>query len=273
MSYPVHLLPDADKIKACLPSALTDMTVTVFDAVDSTNTEARRRLADHAPVPCLIVAHTQTGGRGRLGRSFHSPHGSGLYMTLAFDSSTALDRLAFVTPAAAVAAAQAISEVCGKEVSIKWVNDLYLSGRKIGGILTEAVPYEGGHHIILGIGINITTRDFPQGMRNPAGAVLTETEAPVDQSLLCARIVDRFMDLIAPENDQNRLAAYRSKLSMVGERVICTHHFPADGETAVPDGMEGTVMGVDEDYGLILRRDDGSVEILRGGEISVRATS
>lgn len=270
MSYPAHLLPNAAKIAADLSHLPNPIPVTVFDTLDSTNTEARRRLNEGARVPCLILALTQTGGRGRLGRSFHSPHGSGLYMTLVFDSPASLGRLTCVTPAAAVAAAEAISEVCGKEVAVKWVNDLYLAGKKVGGILTEAVSFEGGYHIILGIGINITTRDFPEGMRNPAGALLTETDPPVDQSLLCARTVERFMTLMAPENAQSCLAAYRSRLSMVGERVVCTHHFPADDETAAPEGIEGVVLGVDEDYGLILRLDDGSAQVLRGGEISVK---
>ena len=270
MSYPAHLLPDASKIKACLPPNLAAMDVTVCDTIDSTNTEARRRLAEGIRTPCLIVAHTQTDGRGRLGRTFYSPRGSGLYMTLVLESHTALDRLTSVTPAAAVATAEAISEVCGKAATIKWVNDLYLAGKKVCGILTEAVTFEGGYHVIVGIGVNITTCNFPEGMRNPAGAVLDEMDPAVDQSRLCARIIERVMTLVSPDNAAECLASYRQRLCFVGERVTCTRHFPKDGEACPTDGIEGIVMGVDEDYGLILRRDDNTVEVLRGGEISLQ---
>ncbi len=270
MSYPAHLLPDVSKIKVCLPPDLAAMGVTVCDTIDSTNTEARRRLTEGITTPCLIVAHAQTGGRGRMGRAFHSPRGSGLYMTLVLDSQAGLDRLTAVTPASAVATAEAISEVCGKEVTIKWVNDLYLAGKKVCGILTEAVAFEGGHHVIVGIGVNITTRDFPEEMRNPAGSVLDVTEPPVDQSRLCARIVERLTTLLRPENAAECLASYRQRLCFEGERVVCTRHFSKDGEAYPTDGIEGIILGVDEDYGLILRRDDGTVEVLRGGEISLQ---
>lgn len=270
MTYPTQLLPSVEHIKALLPPSLADMTVFVYDTIDSTNTQARRHLQQGISAPHLVVAHQQTDGRGRLGRSFHSPQGSGLYMTLVFDSSAPLERLTSVTPVAAVATAEAISQVCGKEVSVKWVNDLYLEGKKVCGILTEAVTFAGGHHIMVGIGINITTRDFPKGMRNPAGAVLGDNDPPVDQSRLCACIVQRFMESVSPEKAANCLASYRKRLCFTGERVICTRHFPADSEPLPPDSMEGIVMGVDEDYGLILALDNGTAEVLRGGEISIK---
>lgn len=269
MSYPAHLLPSAPHIKSCLPPELS-MNVTVFDTLDSTNTEAHRRLTQGLQAPFLTVAHRQTDGRGRLGRAFHSPRGSGLYMTLVFDSQASLDRLSSVTPAAAVATAEAISEVCCKEVGIKWVNDLYLDGKKVCGILTEAVVFESGYHVIVGIGVNLTTRDFPEGMRNPAGAVLSETDPPVDQSLLCARITQKLFKYLRPACADDCLTAYRSRLILLGERVIGTRHFPSDGEALSTDGTEGTVVGVDEDYGLILRLEDGTFETLRGGEISIK---
>ena len=269
MPYPVHLLPSAENITHFLSASMPSLSVTVLDTVDSTNTEARRRMASGAEVPQLIVALTQTQGRGRLGRSFHSPHGSGLYMTFAFDSPLPLDRLSSVTPVAAVATAKAISEVCDKEVAIKWVNDLYLDGKKVGGILTEAVTADGGHRVIVGIGINITTRVFPDGMRNPAGAVLAEDDPPVDQSLLCARIVELLTKLLRPENAQLCLSVYRERLCMVGQRVACHRHFPSDDEKDSDSGTKGILLGVDEDYGLILQQDDGRVQVMRGGEISL----
>lgn len=268
MSYPTTLLPSAERIEKHLLTQLDHTAVYVYDTIDSTNTQARRLIDEGASLPFVAVAHEQTAGKGRLGRSFHSPRGSGLYMTLGLDLLGELDRIATVTPIAAVAAAEAIEEICGKRPAIKWVNDLYLDGKKICGILTEAVPFEGGHHILVGIGINVTTRDFPAGLRNPAGAVLAEEDAPVDQSLLCARIIQKLLCGLLPERAEDSLRAYRERMAFVGERVICTRQFPSDGQP-ITDGTEGVLIGVDDQYGLLLRRDDGTVEALRGGEISL----
>ncbi len=265
-----HLHLNAEKIRPHLPKELFLMPVEVFDTIDSTNSEARRRLSQGLKPPFLMIALSQTQGRGRLGRSFFSPHGSGLYMTLVLDSQDQLDRLTVVTPTAAVAVAEAIADVCHKEANIKWVNDLYLNHKKICGILTETVAFSGGYHVMIGIGINLTTAHFPEGFRNPAGAVFSENESPADSSLLCARIVTKLIHYLTPEASKACLPAYRTRLCMVGERVICTHHFPGDGETAEEDGIEGIMLGVDDDYGLILQRNDGHIDILRGGEVSVK---
>jgi BirA family biotin operon repressor/biotin-[acetyl-CoA-carboxylase] ligase len=122
----------------------------------------------------------------------------------------------------------------------------------------------------VGIGINVTTRDFPEGLRNPAGSVLAENDPPIDQSLLCARIVEILSDLLRPDNAALCLKAYRKRLCMVGQRVICTRNFPADNEPLSDNGIQGILVGVDEDYGLILHLDNGTAEILRGGEISLK---
>ncbi len=268
MPYPITLLPSVESIKKHLPTRLDHTAVYIYDTIDSTNTQGRRLLDEGSPLPFLAIAHEQTAGKGRLGRSFHSPRGSGLYMTLGLDLLGDLDSIATVTPIAAVAAAEAIEDVCFKRPAIKWVNDLYLDGKKICGILTEAVAFEGGYHILVGIGINVTTRDFPEGLRNPAGAVLAEGDTPVDQSLLCARITEKLLRGLLPEHANDCLQAYRARLAFVGKRVICTRQFPSDGQP-IQDGTEGVLIGVDDQYGLLLCRDDGMIEALRGGEISL----
>ena len=269
MSYPKNLLPSEEKIRGYLLSEERTLSVYVYDTLDSTNTEARRRLAQGEVHPCLLVAHTQTAGKGRLGRTFYSPPGSGLYMTLMYTVTGVGEDGVCVTSAAAVAASDAIREVFGREVGIKWVNDLYLDGKKVGGILAEAVPLQHGYAVILGIGINITTRDFPDGMRHPAGAMLGEADAPVDQSLLCARITNALLTYLKPEQRTPCLERYRRRLLLTGRRVVCSHNFSPDGAPDAAMSDEGIVEGVDDDYGLILRLADGTRRVFHSGEISV----
>ncbi len=263
----LHLLPSKGQIRKHLEGRLADLPIFVYPSLDSTNTEARRLLATDPGLPYLIVAHTQTAGKGRLGRSFYSPLGSGLYMTLALDlPSNAGSR---VTPAAAVAVSMAMERVCGKQVKIKWVNDLYLNEKKICGILTEALPTDQGIHVLVGIGINITTRHFPDGMRNPAGALLSEEDVPVDMSYLCAEIIQRLFWALSDHQADQLLAEYRARLMLVGRRVICSHNFATDGTPDLSSSTEGVVVGVDNEYGLILQVDATHQAVLRGGEISV----
>ncbi len=270
MSYPMALLPSAEGIRRDLPPLLSAMPVLVYDTVDSTNTEARRLLLDGIKRPCLLVAHAQTAGKGRLGRSFYSPAGSGLYMTLVYTAQGSAEQATRVTSAAAVAVCEAILEVCGKEIGIKWVNDLYLDGKKVCGILAEAVASPEGYDIILGIGINITTEDFPEGMRHPAGAVMAKGEALPDQSLLCAVITEKLFEYLGEDGAKSCLDRYRSRLMLMGQRVICSRNFAPDGTPDPALSVEGTVEGIDDGYGLILRLDDGTRRVLRGGEISVK---
>lgn len=269
MSYPKALLPSAEGIKRYLSPRMAALSVLVYDTVDSTNTEARRLLSKSIWRPCLLVAHAQKAGKGRLGRSFYSPAGSGLYMTLVYTAQGSAEQTVHVTSAAAVAVCEAISTVCGKEAGIKWVNDLYLDGKKVCGILAETVARPEGHDVILGIGINLTTDDFPDGMRHPAGAVLTANDAFIDQSRLCAIITEKLFDYLDPDHAARCLEGYRARFLLMGRRVICSRNFALDGTPDPALSVEGTVEGVDDDYGLILRLDGGIREVLRGGEISV----
>ncbi len=259
---------DRRTLASTLPAT---MAVHLFETLDSTNTEAKRRASEENG-PALYIARTQTGGRGRLGRSFHSP-ATGLYMTLAYTTSRPLDEAARVTAAAAVAAATAIDTLTGRSPSIKWVNDLYLGGGKLAGILTEAVTLPAlpdgrpRSRMVVGIGINLTTADFPDGLRAPAAALFSPDEAgcatPTFVAQLAGEISCRLLDSV--ENSEPRVAAYqlqeyRARLLYVGERVICTYG---------REELEGVILGVDDDYSLLVHV-GGRVVALSSGEISVR---
>ena len=111
----------------------------IFETIDSTSTYAKKLAESGAEHGTAVIALQQTGGRGRLGRSFHAPAGTGIYMSLILKTAADFSKAMLVTTAASVAVCRAIRKVCGADPQIKWVNDIYLNGKKVCGILTEAV--------------------------------------------------------------------------------------------------------------------------------------
>ena len=258
---------DRASLLAALGSYAEAVEVALYDTIDSTNTAAKSD-AHEATSPALYIARTQTGGRGRLGRSFHSPADTGLYMTVAYTTNRSLTEAVRVTAGASVAACAAVEQLTSKRPAIKWVNDLYLDGAKVGGILTEAVTLGGGQtRIAVGLGINLSTTTFPDGLRAPASCLFPPEEAAaVTPSLLgqlAGEITRRLLALTegglwAPEC----LDFYRRHLLYVGTKVICTRG---------SESFEGIVRGVDEDFALLVEV-DGEIRALSSGEISVRPT-
>ena len=251
------------------------VSVTIWEEIDSTNNAAKTEADKNSP--SLYIARTQTGGRGRLGRSFHSPADTGLYMTVAYTTRQPLSEAVRVTAAAAVAAASAIEALTGISPAIKWVNDLYLKGSKVGGILTEAVTRpDGAHRMVVGLGINLSTASFPEGLRAPATSLFSSDNAdavtPDLVGALAGEITRHLLDMTHPEGSADFpkgmwgdacLRDYRSRLLYGGTRVICTqgsHTF------------EGTLLGVDENYALLVETENGTAT-LSSGEISVRPVS
>ncbi len=272
-------MPNLSASVRCALGAHTDVVVHLYDEIDSTNAEARRHASVEAAsveaasaeiAPALYIARRQTAGRGRLGRDFYSP-ATGLYMTLAYTTDRPIMETVTVTTLASVAAASAIEHLTDKRPRIKWVNDLYLGGGKLAGILTEAVPLPHGIRVIVGIGINLTTAVFPDGLRAPAASLFAPDEAHrlTDDftGTLAGEIAGRLLDAVAQPRSRETLpdgepclSFYRRHLLYVGERVVCTRG---------SESFEGTVLGVDEGYSLLLDTAEG-IQTLSSGEISVR---
>lgn len=268
-------------IAAGLTGTHAGICVRLYDSIDSTNTEARRLISaispgegphgGSSPLPVtLLAARAQTAGRGRLGRSFYSPPDSGLYMTLLYPLTQPLSQAVAVTAGAAVATLEAIRAVTGLVPGIKWVNDLYMDGKKICGILTEAVTPAGSEqsaYMLVGIGINLTTAAFPEGLRAPAGS-LTDNLSPsatlpaLDAGRLCGQIAHRLLTLLETDSlhSPETLAAYRAHSILLGQPVLCTR----GGQT-----FPALAMDITPSFGLTVRRADGCVEVLDSGEVSV----
>lgn len=253
-----RLTTDGDRLSAAAIRAEleTVVPVYVYESIDSTNAEAKRRISQ-GERNFLVVADGQSGGRGRQGKSFFSPAGSGLYMSYAFSPAMALESAVSITSYAAVCAAEAIEALCGKRCGIKWVNDLYLEGKKVCGILTEAVTdLESGQvaSVVVGLGINMTPSAVPEELRSIVGFV----DAAGLRNALCADIVDRLVRF-DPE-DKRYMQAYRDRSVVIGRAVS----FVLNGVET-----EGTAVDILDDGGLVVDC-GGTRHTLHSGEISLK---
>lgn len=229
--------------------------VYVMDAVDSALSEARRRYAGSAGKPFLLVADSQTAGRGRQGRPFYSPKGSGLYLTLAMPLQYSVNAAPSITAYAAVCVCRALEALTGKQGKIKWVNDVFLDGKKICGILTEAsTSLESGliEAVFIGIGINVNPCDVPEEFRDIIGFV--NPGAPI-RNRLAAEIANEL--LLFEQNQSTFLDDYRARSLSIGRRVRCA----VGVETFL-----ATAVGIDSLGGLIVQPDDGAERTLHSGE-------
>ena len=235
--------------------------------VDSTNRIAKNSGAEGAEEGLVVIADRQTAGRGRLGRSFHSPAGTGAYLTvLVRPRLTAADSL-WLTTAAAVAVAEAIEDVTGRDARIKWVNDIYVADRKVCGILTEAaMDLESGalEYAVVGIGINVREPEggFPEEIRDIAGAVLPAGSIDPDaRSRLIAGVLTRFWRYYQALPAHPFHAEYCRRSWVVGRKVTVLQ-----GNSA----WQGKAVAIDEACRLLIERPDGTVEALSSGEVSIR---
>ena len=254
---PLEVLSEG-RIRALLPPGSEDLPVYVYQSTSSTNDRAKEA-AGKGVQRALFVAESQSAGRGRLGRSFYSPGGTGVYFTYLFSSERPLDELFAVTPCAAVAAARAIGEFTGKTVGIKWVNDLYLENRKVCGILTEAITsLESGreNRIAVGIGVNLTTGDFPAELAGKAGAL----GVMPDRCALVARIVGYLAAFERDPGDRGFMEEYTARSTVLHKTVELDRW----GERII-----GKVAGFSRDGGLVLETENGETRTFTGGEISL----
>ena len=245
-------------VRAALGEACAGLRVRVYETLDSTNQEAKRLLAAGEPCPMLLLAEEQTAGRGRRGRGFYSPAGEGLYMTLALQPRAALSQATLLTAAAAVAVAQAVEALTALACQIKWVNDVYLDGKKLCGILTEAsgsFEADALSSVCAGIGVNVRTRDFPEEF---AGRACSLWPRAVSRNRLAAEIAVRLLNFAADLGARDFLEEYRRRSLVLGKAVTFTR-----------DGGErrALAVGIGENGELIVRYDDGREEALNAGEV------
>ncbi len=247
--------------------------VRVFDTIDSTNNYAKEAIGISSPA--LIVANRQTGGRGRLGRSFYSPAAKGIYMSIVIKPDFGIDKVLLITPLAAVAVCKALEEITGLKPQIKWVNDIYLDDKKVCGILTEAQNDTSGiiDKIIVGIGLNCFEQEFPCEIKDRA-TYINGSLKDFDRNTLIATITNNFFELLENFDKTSLLDDYKSRSLLLGKNILVygTH------QNALPEnggqGIRAKALDIDENGGLVVEYLDGPLksqrESITSGEVTIR---
>ena len=235
----------------------------VHDRLDSTNTRAKQLAAQGAPHGYLVCADSQDSGRGRFGRAFFSPEHSGVYITYILRPQLSAERAVMLTSLAAVAVARAIEKVSDVKAGIKWVNDIYVNGRKLCGILCEAsMDFESGmlEYAVLGIGINVMKMDFPEELRDIATSIGNECGEDISRSRLIAEISNQ-LDALYPELETGAfMAESRARSVVIGKDVTVlrgNEQYPAH------------VLDIDAQGRLVVRTETGVAKV-GAGEISLK---
>lgn len=261
-------------LKECRPPSARTVTraagtgtpVFLFSVADSTNDTALGLLKEGCPHLTAVAANSQRAGRGRVGRKFFSPPGTGIYMSVVIRGIESYPDLLTLTPAAAVAAARAIKDVFGIEVKIKWVNDLYLDGKKVCGILTQSLTAAGGGILgaVVGIGINVTG-EMPEELQRKARS-LKSSVSEEERDALIGKIIAELALVAKQLSTREFMDEYRKRSCVIGEHIT----FEKDGITYF-----GTAENIDNDGALYVRVNNSSnsnnnnVIKLNTGEVSI----
>lgn len=241
-------------------------TLRLYDTVESTNSLAKQLAKDGAPRGTVLIADRQTAGRGRMGRQFLSPAGQGVYLSVILRPDCRAAELMHLTCAVAVAMCDAVEKTVRVRPQVKWINDLILAERKVGGILTElSLDGDKVDFAVVGIGINClqSQADFPAELRPIAGSLSMAVDQPVDREALAAAMVD---------------ALHTMSLDLVGCKDACMDRYRADcltiGREVAVHASSGVCTAVAEDVdtqgGLIVRLADGTQRCVSSGEVHVR---
>lgn len=238
------------KIQAYCPDPVT---IHLYDSIDSTNNEAKRHSDDGV---CLYATTHQTAGRGRRGHSFYSPKDTGLYMTLSLPLSASSASVQKITCAAAVAVCEAVDTFSDVRPTIKWVNDIYVDGRKAAGILTELICDERNRPraVIVGIGMNLCTERFPDEFAANAGNL-----GNIEINALCGIITAKLIEHFHNPDDNSIIEKYKERSFCIGRAVRYTQKDITHTAKAVD---------IDDDGGLVVE-ENGIRTTLNSGEISI----
>lgn len=266
-----RLSPDSDilspqGIRRFLKPEYRNLNLTVLPTAPSTNALVREKANQGCPEGCVIVACEQTAGRGRYGRQFFSPADTGVYLSLLLrPTAYSPQQATCLTAAAAAAMCQAMEAVTGQQPGIKWVNDIFLRGKKVCGILTEAaVGLETGalDYMVLGAGVNLypPVKGFPEEIQPIAGSVL-ERSCPEAKNRLVGEFLNRFWNFYTHPECRAYLEDYRARSLAIGQNVTVL---------SAGRAVSAYAYGIDDDFRLLVRYENGDTEALSYGEIRIQ---
>ena len=255
-----------EKIKESLVQRNLVKEVQVLLETDSTNRYLKELAVNGAEEGTVVIAERQSAGRGRLGRTFFSPEGKGIYMSLLLRPKIELQKAVLITSMAAVAVARAVEKVSGVSAQIKWVNDVFLNRKKVCGILTEAgIHPETGvlDYAVLGIGVNVGKMEFPEDLKETATSVCNECVHEVSREELIAEILKEIEYWYPYLWDGSFLKESRMRSILLGKEILVLD--------ATTEGGSYTAKAVDlDELGHLLIERNGKIVVLNSGEVSIR---
>lgn len=238
-------------------------TCEYYDCIDSTNERAKALAAKGSKAGTVVIAGSQSAGKGRLGRRFVSPAGSGIYMSVIFRPKMKNTDAVKITTFAAVCVCEAVDALFGTSCMIKWVNDILIDGKKICGILAES-GFDGMSgkldHTVLGIGINLKRTCFPEELRNIAASVEDFSDIRASKEELVYLILEKLSPLLSGDIPSDNMEKYRSRSILLGKEVYALN---------APE-LCGTAEGIDDSGAIIIKDRDGIRHIVSSGEVSIR---
>ena len=245
-----------DKLHALIKDE--NIALHLFDEIDSTSDEARRIAQGGGRAPALVIADSQSAGRGRMGRSFHSPGGTGLYLSYLQKAPENAADTVRLTTATAVALSLAIEEVFGIRTEIKWVNDLLLFGKKVSGILAESFSVAKDRFVIIGIGVNLATEEFPDDIKARAASLGVGADKREE---LAAAIINRLSIYYENPKDPEIARIYKDRSAVLGKKVLLSMK---------NECISAQAEDIKEDGALVVRLSTGERRELHSGEITLR---
>lgn len=240
------------------------LNITIFDELDSTNNYLKKLGSQGEKENQLVIAESQTGGRGRMGRSFYSPNGTGIYFSLLLHPEISAEKSLFLTVMAAVSVAETVMKYNKNDVKIKWVNDIYIDGKKVCGILTEGSinSKKKFDYAVVGIGINVVEPEngFPDVIKDIATAIFPGNAEDNIKEKIVAEVVNRFFQMYNGD-DNDFIRRYKEYSYLTGKEINII-----SGENTRP----AVVLDITDDCRLLVKNKNGEIEEISSGDVSVR---
>lgn len=255
-----------EELSSLIDTKWAGQTVYYYDETDSTNLRAKQLGDEGAAHGTLVVADCQSAGRGRRGRTWASPRGCSIYMSIMLKPEFSPEKASMLTLVMALSVSEGIKECTGLDVQIKWPNDIVLNGKKLVGILTEmSTEIDYINHVVIGSGINVNMEEFPEELRSKATSLRLETGHIVKRSPIIAAVMKHFEEnyekFLETQNLQNMLGEYNSLLV----------NRDKDVRILDPKGeYNAHAVGINENGELVVCREDKTTEVVYAGEVSVR---
>lgn len=268
--YKITTMPDIlrqSDIKPGLKTTIIGKKMQFLSEVVSTNTLAMELAADGTPEGTVVIAETQTGGKGRLGRKWISPKGN-LYLSVVLRPNVPIHKAPLITLTGAVAVASAIRTTCGLDAGIKWPNDILISGKKVSGLLTEmSAEQDRIRHIVLGIGVDVNMEigELPPEVRSLTTTLAAEAEVKINRNALLQQVLrdlERWYQKFL-NNDADVLEEWKKLNVTVGNRITVS---------GAGEALGGLAQEVDRDGRLIVRLDDGTIRTVAAGDVTIVKT-